>query len=142
MEDVVEILMFRSRKAGVQPGGELGKGFANRHLFKADQDIGKQQQAHLGAHQMGGIMGKTQAVQHHQQGIPKAIHPGALGCLQKGRQQGLGHIQHRQKAANPLGIRQTADPQPNRQPLLAQALQILGMIEAHQPGPIGLEHHG
>jgi hypothetical protein len=80
-------------------------------------------------------------VQHHQQGFPEAIHPGALGHLQQGSQKTLRDIGHRQEAANPLGVRQTADPQPNRQSLLAQALQILGILEANLPGPVGLKNH-
>ena len=70
MENVIKVAMFHLTHPGFQPSGELRKRLPRRRLLKGDQQIGQQQQTHLGAEQVKWITGKAEPVQHHNHGFP------------------------------------------------------------------------
>jgi hypothetical protein len=62
--------MLHRTHPGFQPDGELRKRLPRRRLLKGDQQVGQQQQTHLGAEQVQGITRKAEPVQHHDHGLP------------------------------------------------------------------------
>ena len=134
--------MFHRSHPGFQPGSERRKRLPARSLFKGDQEIGQQQQAHLGAEQVQGIPGKAEPMQHHEQGPIQPIDPGALRHLQQGGQQHRRHLEHLQHGFHLPPIRQTHHPQPDRIPAPVELGELLAGFQRHQPRPFTLKQHG